>query len=480
MGIREIIVVVSLILLCGCVHLDPQLTSDSPASMSKPESQPTTFAGETPPVLALSDVQNYIRKWSLPELIDLALRNNPRTKLTWEQSKAAAAAMKSGQGAYYPSSNVGLQYSQNHQHQDVGGSSTVADTTNRGPYAEIDYVLFDFGRRGDRVEQLRQNLLAANYGHNAAVQDLIFTVQQGYFRYVALKALADAQQQAVGEANTNLSAAQERARVGQATLADVLQAQTALSRVQLVLETTRGGILVIRGAVATAVGIPPHIPVDVESISVDVLPVARIADDAQTLIKEAEEKSPVLSAVRAQHEKAKSRLAEIKTEGYPTLGAAGRIDELEDSGDWKNNYTAGLLLKFPLFTGFSHSYDVLQAEHELQAAKEQLEDATQQQAFAVWRDYSNFKTAAEQIKTSEALFASATQSHAVALGSYKEGVGSILDLLSAQSALQEARAFRIQAKVDWVISLAQLMRDIGNLESDSLQSTVEFSNTKTE
>ncbi len=57
----------------------------------------------------------------------------------------------------------------------------------------------------------------------------------------------------------------------------------------------------------------------------------------------------------------------------------------------------------------------------------------------------------------------AAKSGQVALGRYKAGVGSILDLLSAQSALEGARAQRVLATADWFVSLAALARDTGTL-----------------
>jgi outer membrane protein TolC len=42
-------------------------------------------------------------------------------------------------------------------------------------------------------------------------------------------------------------------------------------------------------------------------------------------------------------------------------------------------------------------------------------------------------------------------------------VGSILDLLSAQSALADARAQSVQSRWTWYLALAQLARDVGVL-----------------
>ncbi|MGH9420073.1 MAG: TolC family protein, partial [Thermoanaerobaculia bacterium] len=53
----------------------------------------------------------------------------------------------------------------------------------------------------------------------------------------------------------------------------------------------------------------------------------------------------------------------------------------------------------------------------------------------------------------------------VAAGRYREGVGSILDLLTAQSALANARAQQVQSRWQWYTALAQLARDAGVLST---------------
>jgi outer membrane protein TolC len=73
------------------------------------------------------------------------------------------------------------------------------------------------------------------------------------------------------------------------------------------------------------------------------------------------------------------------------------------------------------------------------------------------------KTAAQQVKTARDLYASAQQSEDVALGRYKAGVGSILDLLTAQTAFANARAQEVQARANWFLAMAQLAHDTGSL-----------------
>jgi outer membrane protein TolC len=120
-------------------------------------------------------------------------------------------------------------------------------------------------------------------------------------------------------------------------------------------------------------------------------------------------------------------------------------------------------LRIPVFTGWKNTYDVLKAREDAEAARAQVEILSDQVILQVWTSYYNLKTAAQQVKTARDLFASARQSEEVALGRYKAGVGSILDLLTAQTAFASARAQEVQARASWFLAMAQLAHDTGAL-----------------
>ena len=134
---------------------------------------------------------------------------------------------------------------------------------------------------------------------------------------------------------------------------------------------------------------------------------------------------------------------------------------------YKDNYSGALLFSVPLFTGFSQRHNVEQARADQETAQARLNGLEQQVVLEVWTSYYNLKTAEQRVRTSKDLLKSATESHQVALGRYKAGVGSVLDLLSAQSALAIARAQRVLANADWYVSLAALARDTGTLTASS-------------
>ena len=82
----------------------------------------------------------------------------------------------------------------------------------------------------------------------------------------------------------------------------------------------------------------------------------------------------------------------------------------------------------------------------------------------MFSSYYALQTSARRVRTADDLIASAEQSNDVALGRYRAGVGTVLDLLSAQSALASARAQRVDARLAWSVSLAQLAHDAGVLD----------------
>jgi outer membrane protein TolC len=144
-------------------------------------------------------------------------------------------------------------------------------------------------------------------------------------------------------------------------------------------------------------------------------------------------------------------------------GTGGRTytTSLPQGGD---NYTVSLGLRVPLFAGFSRIYDQREAVALADAAQARADALGQQVVFQVFSSYYALQTAARRVATTDDLIASAEQSNEVALGRYRAGVGSVLDLLSAQSALADARAQQVLARLEWNTSLAQLAHDSGVLD----------------
>ena len=456
-------------LLAGCVGT-PRVSGVPGASPSPevpwtppPEAlEPTLADRPTAPVVP-ARIADRIRRLTLAEIVDIGLRNNSSTRLAWASAQAAAAAYGSERGAWLPELTGDVSAARIKTVASQG--RTAVQQSVLTPSATLSYLLFDFGGRSGRVEGARQQLLAAGFTHNAAIQDVVLQIQVAYFQYLANRSLLGAQRITLDEARANLEAAEERRRVGLATIADVLQARTAASQAQLDLQTTEGNLQTARGALALALGLPANLPYDVDSAAASV-PVAALADSVDTLIESALRGRPDLAAARSQAEAARAGIGEARANLLPslTLSATGGRTYATTIPDGANSYNLAVGLAIPLFNGFSRQYDLRAAEYQAEAAAARGETIRQQVVFQVFSAYYALQTSTRRVRTAEDLLASAEQSSEAALARYKAGVGSILDLLAAQTALAGARAQRVDARLAWSVSLAQLAHDAGVLD----------------
>ncbi len=402
----------------------------------------------------------------LADVVGLALRNNPATRLSWAQSRAAAAAYGVRRGELFPEVDVGAT---------ATDSKTLSTAVRFGgerrqvnPTVSLSYLLFDLGGRSGARDEAKEGAFAAGFGHNSTLQNVVLAVERAYFDYMGTKSLLEAQRLSVQEAETSLDAAQHRHDVGLATIADVLQAKTALSQAKLTAETTQGELQATRAALAVAMGLPANVPYDVAAPSTDSVKVQEVATSVDTLIAQAVRGRPDLAAAEAQARGAGDAVRQVRSDGLPALrlnGSAGQVYSDVDSFSG-GNWAVSLSLQFPVFTGLSQSYAVQGAEAQATAALARAEGLRQQVVQQVFTSYYALQTATQRVRTADDLLASATQSEEVARGRYREGVGTIVDLLTAQRALADARAQQAQARWTWLSSLSLLAHDVGVLGPD--------------
>ncbi|MCM3877542.1 MAG: TolC family protein [Thermoanaerobaculia bacterium] len=420
-----------------------------------------------PPPADMAPARPANRTISLFEAIDLALKNSPVTRQSWLLTQSAAADAGSRRSAFYPA--VEADFSAVRQRQSSQGGAVTSLSTTYAPSASLTWLLLDLGGRGADVEEAKLRLWAADFMHNATMNDLMLGVAQAYYLYQGARALLVAQEASLEQARENYAAAEARHSAGVATIADVLQARTVLSQQKLAYDQVSGQIQTLRGQLATALGAPVDLPVDAAELPADVHENASVAS-VDRLIAEAGRARPDLAAARARAQAAHAHVASARSAGLPSLTAAafgGRsyYDFRGETVPYTINYSHGLFLRVPLFTGFKTEYETRSAAAQARAADAGAESYSQQVVFQVWNSYFGVQTAAQQVRASKDLLASARESAEVARGRYREGVGSILDLLTAESALANALAQDVRSRAGFLLAVAQLAHDTGTADA---------------
>ncbi len=466
--------------ITGCAHYPPGTfvllgTSHRPdAPWSPPQkamdemnsfdsdavNSPASKAKGVPAVPA--EFLNRLPSLSLSDIVNIALRNSNQTRQAWAQARAAAAQYAASRGPLLPSITASM--SADKQKSVVAGGKISFDSRVYSANAAVSWLLFDCGGRVASIDETREALLAANWSHSAAIQNVVLQVEQAFYDYFASKALSKAQQVSLDEAKANLAAAEQRNKAGLSTIADVLQARTALSQALLSLESFDAQIMTTRGALATAMGLPANTEFDAD-ITVGVPPLDAAKKSITDYLETALRRRPDLAAARAQARAAEAHIRSVRAHGLPSISGSGSIGSLFFDNLKKGNgiNDLSITLTVPVFSGFSRYNDVLAARAQADAVMSAAENFRDFVVLQVWTDFYNLQRSERMVRASDDLLASASKNQEVASGRYLAGVGTILDLLTAQAGLESARAQQIQARAEWWEAASRLAHDTGKL-----------------
>ena len=395
------------------------------------------------------------------EVVDLALCKNPTTREVWSAARVQAAEVGVAQSQFLPGLDGSMAVNR------VRADSQT--TTQKSASLTLSWLLFDFGARSANLEVARQLLNAASATLDSTVQSVFLSALQAYYNAQAARAAVTAALESEKASRESLSAAEVRYQVGTGTPADRLQAQTAWSQATLTRIRAEGVLRNTLGRLANVMGLDANQPLRLDDIP-SATPAAGFERDVAALIAEARERRPDLKAAEAELKAAQSAVDYARAAGLPTLSFAAGPRWQDIGGLSANGSTIGLTLSVPIFSGFSTTYNVRAAEARTDVQAARVDNVRLQVALDVWEAYQSLTTATQTIRTSADLLASAEHSERVALGRYKAGIGNILDVLNAQSALASARLQRVQAMLDWHVSRATLAKAIGVLDGNLLLS----------
>lgn len=410
------------------------------------------------------------RALNLLEVVNFALCNNPQTREVWARSQIQAAQFGVSKANYLPS--AGLSASENRSKTD-----TIANANQSSIGVTLSYLLYDFGSRSANLENARQLLTAAIATQDSTVQTVFLAAIQAYYQTQAAFAALDAALESERSAKESFAAAEARYVAGGATPADKLQARTAYSQASLNRITAEGNLKNTQGSLANMIGLDANRNVLLMPATTEATP-GNFEGDIGSLIEEARRRRPDLQAAAAQVRAAEAIADAARAADRPTISLNASSNQNSIAGINSRSSLVGVNLNVPLFSGYAPTYRVRAAEAQIEANNVQLERLRLQVALDVWTAYQNLVTATQSLRSTADLMDSAEQSERVALGRYKAGVGSMLDVLNAQSALASARQQRIQSTFNWNINRAALAQAMGNLDADLLQNLADAASTE--
>jgi len=478
-------VVPAVLMACGPIHFNPGrdvAPTDDPARVWIP---PVTVASANETTSRLDELRAVDlgpaqaapadNEYDLPTLVEVALRSNPQTRRAWYQARAAAAQYGRSHSNDYPKVAAQAEGGYFKLPLEFPGETLVIRNEVFLPQVKVSYDLLDFGRSRAAERGAREQLIAANFAFNRAMQDVVFEVEKAFYVLAAANASVSAADANLKLARTSVDAIQERHRVGLATRPQVLLAKQVQAQAVYDLENAKSMVHDAEANLRLVVGVAADAPIKIPRREVDHLP-QTLGDDVEMLMTDALKRRPDIAAQIAAVRAGDAALARAKAEYYPEVEIGGNYGQIiwsytVNGGPTQNLnqpfYGAGLTLRWNLFTGFDRYYGVQKAIAERDAARAELRSTQLNASTAVWTAYYDFRSARKKYEASEALVTASEDSYEANLESHRRGLATITDLIGAERDLMAARYTLVQTKAGLLISSSALVHALGGASASS-------------
>jgi outer membrane protein len=423
----------------------------------KLEAAPGGFDRNRPPPAAQP-------KYDLPALIDLALSRNPDTRQAWETARAAAAGWGISRAPFYPTVRVDSQNGYERIIDQVPKHWGTLKNWSSSDLLTVNYDLADFGRRDAAARSAREQLLAANLHFNRKIQEVVFAVEKSFYLLDAARANVAAAQAIVRLAATDRRAVEKRRAAGLATKPDVLLALQREARSRYELENAALGVSDAQADLAVALGVRVDELPEIEGSGGQAVP-ATLSGAVNGLIDLAMRERPDLAARVAALRSRDSAVELAHASMFPTVELSGYYGSHAFNYRLSNpptpqftamapEYAASVAVRWDAFAGFEHMNSIEQAEANREASRAEVYRYQLDVASQVWRAYYAFTTALRKYQYAQALRSASQSAYDSNFGSFNHGLATIIDLLSAERDLADAKYTMVASRADLLISAA--------------------------
>ncbi len=448
---------------------------------------------------------------TLPQAIALALRQQPQQYLARTQVTQAQGQKLQAQSQYYPTFTPNYQYQNNSQAfygvstgqttttigtgttgTGTGTGTTGTGTTGTGtgtttgattqvisPVNEVGIVrggglsvslsqtLFDTGQREAANTEARRAVDAAVASNRNTRQTIILNVTQDYYQLLLNEDLVKVALAQVARFQQTVDVTQAQIDAGTTAAKDIYQAKSDLANAQVTLLNNRNSVETASATLKNALGVNLNGDVRIAPlIAGDQLPPVPASARTLTLNSAVAAAFTARPDVAQQQAIVQSSLAAFRlAQSQAGLTVRGTyILSYQATNDVGARGTDSQFLvtgSYPLFDAGLARGAVRIAQAGRDSALDQLELTRQQVRLEVEQAYSTRQANLEAAGLAQAAVTAAQVNYDAVIASRKEGIGTVLDITTAQATLTQAQSQYVTAVYNFYIADAQLQRAIG-------------------
>lgn len=425
-----------------------------------------------------ADAGGAARPVRLREALTLAGEHSPVLSASRYGMQAADAQQTVARGAYMPKLEASETWTRTNNPTLVFGT-----LLNQGRFTGADFStstlnspsslenfrsrisvlqpVYNGGREGIGVRMADLGRSISAEGLEQSEQEVAFLVTHAYYDVLLAKATLAVARETVQIAEANLQSIQARFDAGATVKADLLQAEVRLSSHREDVIRADQALRVANTALQHAIGLDEPVEAAGRLTEEAAPPPALDAVVEQALKSRHDYRQMVTQIERSQAgvDLAKSSYLPM----FNLQASYERNNTAPFSENGANNYIAMGVVSINLFNGLSDLATVRKARAEQQQARKLVVAMRRRIEVEVVRAYYGLAAARERLTVTAQSVAQARENLRIMRNRYKGGISPVLDLLTAEFVLNEAKQNRLRAVYDTHLGLAQLAFVSGRL-----------------
>ncbi len=413
---------------------------------------------------------------TLEQAIELAYRNSQTLQAAVLQLEQAEAVIDQARAGNLPtlSTSAGLNSQQRDAvggglnpftGQQISGQSAGLDTSASGSL-RVDYDLLTGGRRAANIRQAELQRQVAALDVESQQEQVRLNTANSYYQLQEAGEQIRIQRTFLEEAERNLRDSRLRQEVGVGTRFDTLRAEVQYANARQQVIQAQGSQRIARRDISRLLNLPPNAGLQTSPVSVaENWPLTLEESILLAFDNRAELEQQLLQADISEQQR---RIAIAAVRPQVGLFADYSLQSLLNDGadDIQDNYSFGATFNMVLFDGGAARASARQQEIGSQIAEEQFSQNADQIRFDVEQAYFNLETNQENIATSRIAVSQAQEALDLANLRLQAGVGTQLDVLTAQSELTTAQGNNVTAILNYNRALAAMQRAVSNVTTE--------------
>lgn len=406
---------------------------------------------------------------TIAEAARLALDSHPSVAMARARRDADEAGVREVRASRLPSLTVAgsvVQYEEpmvvTPIHGLSAGQTPPFDETLIQGVGSLRYTLWDGGARGARIDGARDRAAASDAAVDESRQMLLAEVIDAYLEVLITDQVLDAHARRVEALGAERDRVTRLRDVGRAPEVEGLRVDAALASAEAEWTSLRTRLETAERRLARLVGLSPA-DTRVALLRSPAPPTDEVPE-RHSAISSAETMSPSLLRARAEAEAASAGVSNARSLRWPTIDLTGNLfNRGSAGGGFEQEWSAGLQVSVPLFTGGATGSRIARAEAESDAARERARYTGLQIADAVDRALSAMEEADARAESLDAAVQASAEVARIERLRLETGRGVQRDYIDAEATLLEARAGLARAEYARLTARARAARVSGEL-----------------